>query len=51
MAFLLGYRGPIHGGSAHGGLLQQWIDNGSLTTPGDLGYCVGYRIVKSYYDT
>jgi hypothetical protein len=30
--------------------LSQWIDNGSLTTPGDLGYWVGYRIVKSYYE-
>jgi uncharacterized protein YjaZ len=30
--------------------LSQWIDNGSLTKPGDLGYWVGYRIVKSYYD-
>jgi len=29
--------------------LSQWIDNGSLTDPGDLGYWVGYRIVKSYY--
>jgi hypothetical protein len=30
--------------------LSQWIDNGSLTTPGDLGYWVGYRVVKSYYE-
>jgi uncharacterized protein YjaZ len=30
--------------------LSQWIDNGTLTEPGDLGYWVGYRIVKSYYD-
>ncbi len=30
--------------------LSQWFDNGSLTDPGDLGYWVGYRIVKSYYD-
>jgi hypothetical protein len=30
--------------------LSQWIDNGSLTSPGDLGYWVGYRIVKSYYE-
>ena len=30
--------------------LSQWIDNGSLTDPGDLGYWVGYRIVKSYYE-
>lgn len=29
--------------------LSQWIDNGTLTEPGDLGYWVGYRIVKSYY--
>lgn len=30
--------------------LSQWIDNGSLTNPGDRGYWVGYRIVKSYYE-
>ncbi|MDE2465933.1 MAG: lytic murein transglycosylase [Alphaproteobacteria bacterium] len=30
--------------------LRDWIDNGTLTTPGDLGYWVGYRIVKSYYE-
>ena len=30
--------------------LSQWFDNGSLTDPEDLGYWVGYRIVKSYYD-
>ena len=30
--------------------LSQWIDNGTLTTPGDLGYWVGYRIVRSYYE-
>lgn len=30
--------------------LSQWIDNGTLTEPGDLGYWVGYRIVKFYYD-
>lgn len=29
--------------------LSQWIDNGTLTEPGNLGYWVGYRIVKSYY--
>jgi uncharacterized protein YjaZ len=29
--------------------LSDWIDNGTLTQPGDLGYWVGYRIVKSYY--
>lgn len=26
-----------------------WLYNGTLTKPGDLGYWVGYRIVKSYY--
>jgi len=26
-----------------------WLYNGSMTKPGDLGYWVGYRIVKSYY--
>lgn len=30
--------------------LLDWIDNGTLTEPGDLGYWVGYRIVKSYYE-
>jgi hypothetical protein len=30
--------------------LSGWIDNGTLTEPGDLGYWVGYRIVKSYYE-
>ena len=30
--------------------LSAWLYNGSMTTPGDLGYWVGYRIVKSYYD-
>jgi uncharacterized protein YjaZ len=30
--------------------LSQWIDNGTLTEPGDLGYWIGYLIVKSYYD-
>jgi len=29
--------------------LSNWIDNGTPETPGDLGYWVGYRIVKSYY--
>lgn len=29
--------------------LSKWLYNGSLTQPGDLGYWVGYRIVKSYY--
>lgn len=30
--------------------LSQWLDNSTLATPGDLGYWVGYRIVKSYYE-
>jgi Predicted Zn-dependent protease (DUF2268) len=30
--------------------LSRWIDNGTLTEPGDLGYWVGYRIVKAYYE-
>ncbi len=29
--------------------LSAWLYNGSMTKPGDLGYWVGYRIVKSYY--
>lgn len=29
--------------------LSKWMYNGSLDKPGDLGYWVGYRIVKSYY--
>jgi uncharacterized protein YjaZ len=29
--------------------LSQWLYNGSLEKPGDLGYWVGYRIVRSYY--
>lgn len=29
--------------------LSAWLGNGTLTKPGDLGYWVGYRIVKSYY--
>ena len=29
--------------------LSHWLYNGTLTTPGDLGYWVGYRIIKSYY--
>jgi hypothetical protein len=29
--------------------LSKWIDNSTVTTCGDLGYWVGYRIVKSYY--
>ena len=30
--------------------LSHWIDNGTLTKPGNLGYWVGYRIVKSFYE-
>ena len=30
--------------------LSKWIDNSTVTTCGDLGYWVGYRIVKSYYE-
>lgn len=30
--------------------LSDWIDNGTLTEPNDLGYWVGYRIAKSYYE-
>ncbi|WP_201314238.1 DUF2268 domain-containing putative Zn-dependent protease [Dyella sp. EPa41] len=29
--------------------LSRWLYNGTLTKPGDIGYWVGYRIVKSYY--
>jgi uncharacterized protein YjaZ len=29
--------------------LSKWVFNGTLDKPGDLGYWVGYRIVKSYY--
>ncbi|HXW89733.1 MAG TPA: DUF2268 domain-containing putative Zn-dependent protease [Terriglobales bacterium] len=29
--------------------LSKWIDNGTPEKPGDWGYWVGYRIVKSYY--
>lgn len=29
--------------------LSAWLYNGTLDTPGDLGYWVGYRIVKAYY--
>jgi hypothetical protein len=29
--------------------LSAWLYNGTLTKPGDLGYWVGYRIVKAYY--
>lgn len=30
--------------------LSEWIDNSTMSTQGDLGYWVGYRIVKSYYE-
>lgn len=29
--------------------LSKWLYNGTLTKPGDVGYWVGYRITKSYY--
>ena len=29
--------------------LSSWLNNGTTEKPGDLGYWVGYRIVKSYY--
>jgi hypothetical protein len=29
--------------------LSQWLNNSTLEKPGDLGYWVGYRIAKSYY--
>jgi hypothetical protein len=29
--------------------LSKWLNNGTAEEPGDLGYWVGYRIVKSYY--
>jgi hypothetical protein len=29
--------------------LSQWLNNGTPDKPGDLGYWVGYRVVKSYY--
>jgi hypothetical protein len=29
--------------------LSKWLNNGTPEKPGDLGYWVGYRIVKSYY--
>ncbi len=29
--------------------LSDWIYNSKPGNPGDLGYWVGYRIVKSYY--
>jgi hypothetical protein len=30
--------------------LSQWLDNGTAEVPADLGYGVGYRICKSYYE-
>lgn len=29
--------------------LSKWLDNSTTDKPGDLGYWVGYRIAKSYY--
>jgi hypothetical protein len=29
--------------------LSKWLYNGTLKSPGDLGYWVGYRIVRAYY--
>lgn len=29
--------------------LSAWLDNSTLEKPGDLGYWVGHRIAKSYY--
>lgn len=29
--------------------LSKWLYNGTINKPGDLGYWVGYRIVKAYY--
>jgi hypothetical protein len=29
--------------------LSAWVDNSTMQKPGDLGYWVGYRIVKAYY--
>ncbi len=29
---------------------SKWVGDGTLTTPGDLGYWIGYRIVESYYE-
>ena len=29
--------------------LSQWLDNSTVEKPGDLGYWVGYRIAKAYY--
>jgi uncharacterized protein YjaZ len=30
--------------------LSAWFFNGTMTTPGDMGYWVGRRIVQAYYD-
>lgn len=30
--------------------LSKWLYNSTLETPGDIGYWVGYRIVKCYYE-
>ncbi|HTW34858.1 MAG TPA: DUF2268 domain-containing putative Zn-dependent protease [Rhizomicrobium sp.] len=30
--------------------LSQWLNNGTADNPADLGYGVGYRICKSYYE-
>ncbi len=30
--------------------LSKWLYNGTLEKPGDLGYWIGYRVVKSYYN-
>lgn len=30
--------------------LSNWLYNGTLSKPGDLGYWGGYRIAKSYYE-
>lgn len=29
--------------------LSKWLDNSTMDKQGDLGYWVGYRIAKSYY--
>ena len=29
--------------------LSDWLFNGTVEKPGDLGYWVGYRVAKSYY--
>lgn len=29
--------------------ISKWLYNGTMEKPGDLGYWIGYRIVKSYY--